>query len=139
MTMCWQLLAGLMLHGLACAQASSYNQLPSFKPPAVARIEIDKPSQKSDAGADENCSSFVMTPGLVRQFFQHAQAVSEHRRMHELDWSACHAEGRVTFVDGQSGSWMIARYGVGALTLSNGRLKDKTMFLHCAKCEQWNR
>lgn len=139
MTMRWQLLAGLLLHGLVQAQDATYYRAPAFKPPVVAKIEVDKPSQKSDAGGDEDCSGFVMTPRLARQFFQHAQAVSEHRRMHELDWSACHAEGRVTFVDGQRGAWMIARYGVGALTLSSGRLKDKTIFLHCAKCEEWNR
>lgn len=139
MTACWPALAGLVLHGLVQAQDVTYFQAPAFKPPAVSKIEVDKPSQKSDTGGDEDCSNFVMTPRLAQQFFQHAQAVSEHRRMHELDWSACHAEGRVKFANGQSGSWMIARYGVGALTLSNGRFKNKTIFLHCAKCEEWNR
>lgn len=135
----WTLLAGLMFYSLLHAQDASYYKAPAFTPPAIARIEVAKPSQKSDAGAEEDCSGFVITPQLAREFFSHAQAVSEHRRMHELDWSACYAEGRVKFVDGRSGSWMIARYGVGALTLSSGRFKDKTIFLHCARCEEWNR
>lgn len=135
----WALLVSLNFHGGARAQDPTYYKAPDFKPPAVASIKIDKPSQKSDVDSNEDCSSFAITPGLAQEFFRHARAVSEHRRMHELEWSACHAEGRVNFVDGQSGSWMIARYGVGALTLASVRLKDKTVFLHCARCEEWNR
>jgi hypothetical protein len=133
------MLASLVFYSLAVAQDSTYYKAPAFTPPAVAWIKVDKPSQKSAAGADENCSNFMMTPELSQEFFRHARAVSEQRRMHELDWSACYAEGRVKFVDGQRGSWMIARYGVGALTLSSGRFKGETVFLHCARCEEWNR
>ncbi len=133
------LLAILGFHSSTRAQDSTYYEAPAFKVPAVAKVKVDKPSEKSDVNPHEDCSAFVITPSLAQEFFRHARTVSEHRRMHELDWSACHAEGRLNFVDGQSGSWMIARYGVGALTLSNGRLKGKTMFLHCAKCEEWNR
>lgn len=108
-----------------------------YKPGKVIRLTITAPSQKSDLDIQEDCSGFVMKPAWVREFFRNAKPVSEQARMHELDWSACYAEGRVEFANKDAGTWLIARHGVGALTLSKGKFKGKTIYFHCLPCEDW--
>lgn len=121
----------------AHAQSTDYYEALPYEPLNAKTITISASPPARSLDPAEDCSAFVLKPPLVRQFFLDARSVSEQVRMHELDWSGCHAEGTVVFDNGETGTWMIARYGVGALTFDNGTRKGQTVFLHCAVCEDW--
>ena len=118
-------------------QSPDYYNIIPYKPGKVKEAVVTAPSEKSKIRPTEDCTTFVMTPKLVKYFFRHARAVSERTQMHELDWSACYAEGTIIFDNKDIGTWLIARYGSGALSLKNGKFKGKTVFFYCSKCDDW--
>jgi hypothetical protein len=134
---CCNLALGLVPATASLAENTDYYKAAPFNRLKVLKVTVGTPSEKSELDTTEDCSTFVMTPARVQEFFNNARSVSEHQRMHELDWSACYAEGKVKFSSNETASWLIARHGVGALTFDTGARKGKTVYLHCARCEQW--
>lgn len=99
----------------------------------VASVTIENsgatsPAAKEPAG---ECASFKLSNKEIRQYLGKASEVAEHDYLHMLDWSPCYNSGKVTFKNGQTGTWEIQQYRAGTLKLNDG----KTVYLYCPRCK----
>lgn len=77
-----------------------------------------------------DCASFVLSEADAREFLTKAGKVTQHDFAHMLDWSPCHAAGRVMFANGRRATWDIQQLRAGSLTMDDGR----TIHLYCPSC-----
>ena len=109
-----------------------------YKLTRIKKIIITKPSSKTNPNADENCAQFIITRKRVTFFFKYARTISNASWMHDYPLSYCTAEGTIQFVNGDKASWTLMRNGTAIMEIENGSFKDKLIFLHCRKCEEWD-
>ncbi len=102
-----------------------------FKRSPVVSVVIAENATKSLAGASatDDCSGFVVTPALVKQYFRRARTVSSEGYRHQLDWSPCVANGTLKLADGRSADWGVQQLGLGWLYIDHRRY-----FFHCERC-----
>lgn len=100
--------------------------------PAIGRLTITENGIGSPAGQDvpRDCSAFLMDETRVRRFIDMAEGVNQRDYMHTLDWSPCHARGRIEFEDGRQGTWTIRRFQTGSILFDDG----DEVFLFCPEC-----
>ncbi|NHZ32810.1 hypothetical protein [Massilia rubra] len=99
----------------------------------ITTVTIENNGATSPASKEpaEQCADFKLSSQEVRKYIGKAAEVAEHDYLHMLDWSPCHASGKVTFKGGVTGTWEIQQYRAGSLKLSNGR----TVYLYCPQCK----
>ncbi len=114
-----------------------YSTPAPYKMTKVVRIDITTASGQ-DEDSKEDCKGFAVTPKLATFYFNHARPVSESDRMHRYVFSSCYAEGKVKFANGDEAEWTIQRGGMAFAGMSQGKFKDKTIYLHCDKCVDWS-
>jgi hypothetical protein len=103
-----------------------------FKRSAVASVVITENATLSVAGqgAADDCSGFLVTPKLIKQYFGRAKTVGFRDYSHTLDWSPCVANGNLILADGRRANWGVQQLGLGWLHI-NHRLH----YFHCEeKC-----
>ncbi len=101
--------------------------------PPISTVSILANGATSPASEEpaEQCTKFKLSDQEIGEYIGKAGAVAEHDYFHMLDWSPCHASGKVTFKNGMTGTWAIQQYRAGSLKLSNGR----TLYLYCPQCQ----
>lgn len=137
----------LMLAALSAPAQGDDDKPARYRLTAVTKVTITTPSARIDMGGQatvpvpqEDCGDFAITPRKVREFFRHAQTVSHAVYTHDLEWSACYAEGKVTFANKDVGEWTISRFGKGSLLVrsSKGSSREQSVLLYCRPCgERW--
>ncbi|CAG4972098.1 hypothetical protein [Novilysobacter luteus] len=80
-----------------------------------------------DAGA---CRAFLLDEDAARRALENSEPVSRSQYMHELPWSPCLVRGRITLVDGRTGTWTIRQYGTGSILLDD----DAELYFWCRRC-----
>lgn len=138
-----RLVAALMLLCAGCVSAGSSTAEVStdeFAPPsryrlelpAIERLTITESGMGSPAEPDVQpaCTEFVLDDAQVRQFLRDADGVDQRDYMHTLDWSPCHARGRIEFADGRAGIWTIRQFQTGSIAFDDGG----EVFLFCPAC-----
>ena len=138
--------ASLLALAALSASAHADDDKPArYRLTAVTKVIVTAASAKRDMGTaataqvpDEDCSDFVITPKRVKEFFRHAQNVSYRVYTHELEWSKCYAEGKVTFANKDVGEWTISRFGKGSLLVRRGKdgSHEQSVLLYCRQCEE---
>lgn len=108
---------------------------PSRRPvdlPAIAQLVIAENGigSPTDDNAPRGCSEFRLDEAQVRRFLDAAEGVDQRDYMHTLDWSPCHARGRIEFGDGQAGVWTIRQFQTGSILFDDGN----EVFLYCPTC-----
>ncbi|MGQ4659577.1 hypothetical protein [Lysobacter sp. F6437] len=100
--------------------------------PAIQRLTITENGVGSpnDANPPRGCSGFMLDEGHVRRFMDGAGEVGQRDYMHNLDWSPCHARGRLEFADGRSGVWTVRQFRTGSIMFDDGG----EVFLFCPSC-----
>lgn len=100
--------------------------------PAIARLTITENGigSPADGNAPRGCAAFRLDEAQVRRFVDAAEGVDRRDYMHTLDWSPCHARGRIEFVDGRAGVWTIRQFQTGSILFDGG----DEMFLYCPAC-----
>jgi len=105
---------------------------PWQRPPVVA-VTVDRSglgeSERNAASEPEACTTFRPSEGQIRNFIARGKRVSQRDFLHETDWSACHAVGRVQFQGGGRAEWMVQRLGAGFVSIAGAR-----HYLHCPDC-----
>jgi hypothetical protein len=101
-----------------------------YKRSAVATVVITENATLSVAGqgAADDCSGFLVTPRLIKQYFGRAKTVGSRDYSHTLDWSPCVANGSLVLADGRRANWGVQQLGLGWLHI-NHRLH----YFHCEK------
>ena len=101
--------------------------------PKIKSIVVEANAAKASAETDPtvDCSSCKLSERHVRRFLRQTKRVDANDAHHTLDWSACHASGTVTFVDGSSARWSIHQLRGGTLT----RDGEASIALYCRHCE----
>lgn len=102
-----------------------------FKRSAVVSVVITENATLSVAGqgAADDCSGFLVTPKLIKQYFGRARTVGLRDYSHTLNWSPCVANGTLVLADGRKANWGVQQLGLGWLHI-NHRLH----YFHCEKC-----
>ena len=85
--------------------------------------------ERDAASEPEPCTTFRPSAGQVRAYVARAKRVSQRGFLHESDWSACHATGRLRFQGGQDAQWMVQRLGAGYLRIDGARY-----YFDCSEC-----
>ncbi|WP_211465580.1 hypothetical protein [Collimonas silvisoli] len=109
-----------------------------YKMTKVDKVNITIASERDDYDPQEDCKGFAITPKLAIFYFNHARPVSESDRMHRYVFSSCSAKGTVKFANGDEARWIIQRGGMAFVGMSQGKFKDKTIYLHCDRCIDWS-
>ncbi|WP_305824340.1 hypothetical protein [Massilia brevitalea] len=101
--------------------------------PPISTVTVLANGAASPASAEsaEQCANFKLSEQEIGEYICKAGTVAEHDYFHMLDWSPCHASGKVTFKNGVIGTWAIQQYRAGSLKLSSGR----TLYLYCPQCQ----
>jgi len=126
----------LMLGGCASVgsigKEGALSDLRQLGLPAIERLSITENGVGSptDANPPRGCSGFILDEGHVRRFVEGAGEVEQRDYMHTLDWSPCHARGRVEFINGRSGVWTIRQFRTGSIMFDGGG----EVFLFCPSC-----
>ncbi len=102
-----------------------------YKKSPVKQVTIIENGMKSKAGKDEpdDCSKFKVTEKDIKEYFARAKIVSSGAYMHEINWSACYANGTIEFTNGKSGKWGVQKYRAGYLFLDG-----KIYHFDCQRC-----
>lgn len=82
------------------------------------------------AGEPRPCTEFRPGTNQIREFVARAKRVSHQGFVHEADWSACHATGRLRLRSGTVAEWVVQRLGAGYLTINGQR-----HYFVCEKCK----
>jgi len=100
--------------------------------PAIERLTITENGEGSptDTNPPRGCQGFMLDEAHVRRFMDEAGEVDQRAYMHTLDWSPCHARGRIDFADGRSGVWTIRQFRTGSILFDDGG----QLFLFCRSC-----
>lgn len=100
--------------------------------PKIRSVIVEANAARASAETDPSvdCSSFKLGEQHVRRFLRRAKRVDANDAHHTLDGSACHASGRITFVDGSSARWSIHQLRGGTLTPDRGA----PIVLYCRDC-----
>ena len=100
--------------------------------PSVERLTITENGIGSpgDHNAPRGCTEFRLDEAQVRRFIDAAEGVDQRDYMHTLDWSPCHARGRIEFDDGRAGVWTIRQFQTGSILFDSG----EEVFLYCPTC-----
>ena len=123
---------------VGCASAASSTEelpVPSRHPldlPIIGRLTITENGIGSppDQNVPRHCSAFQLDETQVRRFIGMADGIDRRDYMHTLDWSPCHARGRVEFEDGRKGTWTIRRFQTGSILFDD----NGEVFLFCPDC-----
>jgi hypothetical protein len=101
-----------------------------YRRSAVATVVITENATKSLAGASatDDCSGFVVTPRLIKQYFGRAKTVGSRDYSHTLDWSPCVANGSLVLADGRKANWGVQQLGLGWLHINH-----RLYYFHCEK------
>ena len=100
--------------------------------PAVEHLAITENGMGSptDASPPDSCEAFRLDEAQVARFMGAAEGVERRDYMHTLDWSPCHARGRIRFEGGRAGVWTIRQYRTGSILFDDG----SELFLYCPGC-----
>lgn len=100
--------------------------------PAITQLVITENAigSPTDDNAPRGCSGFRLDEAQVRRFLDAAEGIDQRDYMHTLDWSPCHARGRIEFEDGRSGVWTIRQFQTGSILFDGG----DEVFLYCPAC-----
>lgn len=135
----------LLLAALSASAHADDDKPARYQLTAVTKVIVTTPSAKIDMSAqataqvpEEDCGDFAITQKMVKEFFRHARKVSYRVYTHELEWSKCYAEGKVTFANKDVGEWTISRYGKGSLLVRSGKdgSQEQSVLLYCRRCEE---
>lgn len=112
-----------------------YGLIRPFKVPKVKSVAIEKNGAWSDqynasTETARECVKFKLKKRDVHEFFKYARRVSYKEYWNDLNFSKCHATGRVLFENGDAGQWTIEAFRKGVLSLSDGR----NVYFYCTKC-----
>ena len=102
-----------------------------YKKSPVKQVTIIENGMKSEAGTDEpdDCTKFKVTAKDIKEYFLKAKVVSRGAYMHEINWSACYANGKIEFANGKSGKWGVQKLRSGYLLMDG-----KKYYFDCQKC-----
>ena len=102
-----------------------------YKKSPIKQIKITENGMKSNAGKGEpdDCSKFKVTEKAIKEYFAKAKVVSRGAYMHEINWSACYANGEIDFANGKSGKWGVQKLRSGYLFMDG-----KKYYFDCQKC-----
>lgn len=130
----------ILIAGCSTAQLPAINALedPGAPPlqaltlPTISNLSVTHNAVRAsgERNAEVDCSNFQLDAAGVQRFLAHSQTVQPFDYWHSLDWSACHAGGTVTFVDGRTAVWSLHQYRAGSLLFENG----EEVFLYCPEC-----
>ena len=113
------------------AGGSRYWSSRPYKKSSVKRVTIIENGMKSEAGKEEpdDCTKFRVTEKDIKEYFSKAKVVSYGAYMHEINWSACYANGKIEFANGKSGKWGVQKLRSGYLLMDG-----KKYYFDCQKC-----
>ena len=102
-----------------------------YKKSPVKHVTIIENGMKSEAGKGEpdDCTQFKVTEKDIKEYFAKAKVVSRGAYMHEINWSACYANGKIDFANGKSGKWGVQKLRSGYLFMDG-----KKYYFDCQKC-----
>ena len=102
-----------------------------YKKSPVTHVTIIENGMKSEAGKDEpdDCSKFKVTEKDIKDYFAKAKVVSRGAYMHEINWSACYANGTIEFANGKKGKWGVQKLRSGYLFMDGEKY-----YFDCPRC-----
>jgi hypothetical protein len=132
-TLCAGLAANKAFAVDRCSKATEFEPaLCPLKLPPVRKLIITENAATSSLETDsqEPCSSFTLNTSQLHRYLSKAKRVNEQDALHNLDWSACYASGKLIFADGSSAHWSVNRYRSGTLLMPDG----KKISMYCPSC-----
>jgi hypothetical protein len=96
----------------------------------IKRIDIAAQAKSASAADSGLCSGFKLSSQKVKKILETAREIDSRFYTHEIDFSPCSVEGKVTLRNGLQGTWQVQMGGGIRIEFED----QHVMLLHCKKC-----